>query len=72
MVIVYHPGYIPGNSQPVPQDVVSFLDGDSATCRRMSSRFAATEQDYREVGTFSDMDEARAYIARKGLRVLGE
>lgn len=70
MVIVYHPGYIPGRSEPVPREVVSFLDGEPAECRELSSRFAREEVDYFEVGRFSDMAQAREFIARKGLREL--
>ena len=70
MVIVYHPGYTPGRTQPVPNDVVSFLDGEPAVCRELSSRFASEEVGYFEVGRFSDMDEAREFVERRGLRVL--
>lgn len=72
MVVIYHPGYIPGNSSPVASDVVSFLDGDSETCNRLSSRFSENEVDYYEVTRCRNMAEARAYIERNGLRVLGE
>ena len=69
MVIVYHPGYYPGSTSPVADDVVGILDGPASTCESLSRDFAK-EVGYHEVARFGSRDEADVYIRRNGLRVL--
>ena len=57
MVILYHPGYIPGSTYPVADDYYASLEGDTLTCQRQSVKFSK-EPGYYEFGQFADWDEA--------------
>jgi hypothetical protein len=67
IIVLYHPGYRPGQSYPVASNVVEVLNGDRAICDDLVYRWSREEQDFYVVGRFDSRAAAEQFMAARGL-----